>query len=337
MRAALLSFLAFALCLMAFPAAGLALGGVSAWPYKSSEDSGTYTVAQFNGGYDAFSQPFGSYARVEGYDPCVFDFNEQTPPPLQPNTVQQYAVQGCVPQFSPWIVTKPWATHHWDLICPASAPYSYDSAYFSDQGVKESSYQTYTNTFTSHPGPSPLGQTGQYSTNFAFKTHSWAWSSACSATPQWWEPLNLDPVAGWKYSGATGGPSGSIIAPSNTSQSLDDGPRYVNLAVKATRGPRLRSARVDAKTILRTAEVDLVPNAERRHRLTCPKGYAPLYPRHGIGWYTPKPPKASLRNRVDDTPKVAPGRRGIEVHVVTRNIPRDTVRLQISVDCVKKA
>jgi hypothetical protein len=120
-------------------------------------------------------------------------------------------------------------------------------------------------------------------------------------------------------------------------QSADSAPRYVNLAVKAKRGPRVYNARVDANKLYRTAEIDLVPNVERRHRLVCPKGHKGTWPRHGVGWYTPKPPKESLRSRVTDTPKILLGGRGMEVHVVTGKIPRNTVRLQISVDCVKGA
>ena len=36
------------------------------------------------------------------------------------------------------------------------------------------------------------------------------------------------------------------------------------------------------------------------------------------------------------SPTSLPGGRGMEVHIVTGKIPRSTVRLQISVDCVKK-
>jgi hypothetical protein len=95
----------------------------------------------------------------------------------------------------------------------------------------------------------------------------------------------------------------------------------------------MRSDRVDATTVHRTAEIDLLPNRVRRYRLACPKGYAPTRPRHGIGWFTVSPPSAALAGRVDDAPARMSNGRGIEVRVTTRGIPRKTARLQMGVDC----
>jgi hypothetical protein len=238
--------------------------------------------------------------------------------------------------ISPWIKNTPWQTRNWDLYCPKRAPWSYDYAYLSDQFILESKFQTISNWGPSErSGPSPVGRTNYYSTNFALKSHHWAWSAACSATEPWLDWSKLDPVASWRYSGATGGPSASKLAPTAASQSRAAGGAQAAHAVAATRGPRLRNERVDARTIHRTFEVDLVPRAAKRYRLGCPGGYTPERPRHGVGWFTAKPPRPALAARVTDEAVPMARGRGIEVRVTTRGIPRKAARLQVSVDCAK--
>lgn len=343
---------------VAFPSTGVSVepvtgvGNISAWPYKTPLDGGTYQVASL----EAFDGPFGAFdGQVDGYDPCVFDFEAVQPATSNEQTIQQYLVPNCAPVISPWITTKAAHNDNWVLTCPASAPYSYAAIAESTQDVRESVALLNGSVTVANWGPNPRGAYSQSYSNWGTERHSWAWSMGCGDQFYGYDWYKDRP----NYTPYTGGtvPTASVLSPNLTGVAGSGGPvtaaalssrlghTRAGTAARAssttpsvaTRGPAFRALRVDAANITRTIEVDLRPNRTRRHRATCPRGHRVSHVGHAVGWYTRKPPTRKQAAMVDHERRATKTGRGLEVRVTTKRTPKNLVRLQVHYGCTTEA